>query len=1144
MSPTPPSTSPSVGGHSPEFRVIRKRNRVPLSCAPCRNRKLKCNRSHPCENCVKRGDAASCSYAQANSRRKNPAQQPAPTTPDDMQNRIDRLEGLVLSLMTNGNQAGGPAAALAAISGESSTGSTGLSNELDLDEDNAGPEESDTEQVTRSFGVMKMDNNKSYYISEAHWGSVLNDIAEVRNFFTEHKKQFEEHAAKVDAARPQSDVPGSALLFGVMKPLSRGEIMTSLPSKYITDLLVARYFNSYDPATHILHGPTFQAQYNRHWEDPSKTEVVWIAMLFAMMRLAMLSFYRERDEPPEFRGKAMDMAASFRNSVSQCLALADYTKSHPHLIEAMVFHLHGDYSQNRDADVSNWVLTGVIARLAMRMGYHRDSKMFPNITPFQGEIRRRIWSFVRQVDILFSSQVGMPSMLRSAESDTDLPRNLYDDDFDENCKELPQPRQLSEPTPISYLITKARLVFIFGRVNEEALSISSTPYEKVMELDADLRHAQKLVPDHLQIRPMEDCQLDPVNLIMARFTVNTVYHKAQIVLHRPYLVRARENPRFTYSRRTCIESALQMLEFQSILDSEARHGRLRGRSHVVSPLNTADFLLAASLVCLDLYHTYQLQLSGRPSGDTYIWGLERRDEMMAMIQRSKEIWDEKRDETMEAFKASNILGVMLGKLHSAIPSTENGARTAMFEPQDEKQNAAMTLGLLSSGMSPMPQGPAPFPDPFKPGEPPMPTGMGASAEISGALSPFSSMFGQMPDMQVNLDWDAWDTYIQNPTFDSSNQFWPMMDPQRQVAPPSLGMAQPPVSSPMGTSRMPSMPNALPDGRIPPGISTMITSPSDSPDSGNSSVPGHCVRRASSRLLSSYFTSSAVVASRTASVSRFQTTPPILGLSLDPYHSGLQVRRNSSRHDESQHNDIEPQSSAESDELDHSDIKPQVSTESPAMPNEEGFSKRRLRHKILDNKTNPPSETVYVGNLFYDLTAEQLRSKMEEFGTVASAWIVYDSRGLNKGAVEEAIRARKEMHRRVLEGRAMIVQFARGPIQTKELEHPPTNSIYIGNLPFGLTDWELQNLFKDIRGYYDVRFPVDRRSGLPRGFAHADFFTVEQAAQAVEILRRKRPHGRTLRVNFTKTTEISNLGNNDVGKTDMETPDVETADWKQ
>ncbi|EPS31528.1 hypothetical protein PDE_06483 [Penicillium oxalicum 114-2] len=844
MTPTPPSTtSSSVGAHSPDFRVIRKRNRVPLSCAPCRNRKLKCNRAHPCENCIKRGDAASCSYAQASNRKKSSPQQKTLTSPDDMQNRIDRLEGLVLSLMTNGNQAAGPAAAMAALSGESSAGSTGLSNEIDVDDmensNEGNPEESDTEQVTKSFGVMKMDSGKSYYLSEAHWASILHDIAEVRNFFATHKKQFDDQAEKLAAARPAADgVGGSSILFGVTKPLSRPEIMAGMPSKYTTDILVARYFNSYDPATHILHGPTFQAQYNKHWDDPSQTELVWIAMLFAMMRLSMLSYHREGDEPPEFRGKSLDMATSFRNSVVQCLTLADFTKPHRFLIEALVFHLHGDYSQTRDADISIWVLTGVIARLAMRMGYHRDSKVFPNVTPFQGEMRRRVWAFVRQADLLFSFQVGMPSMLRTTDTDTELPRNLYDDDFDEDSPELPPARQLSEPTPISYLICKARLSYAFGRVNEYYSAVATSSYEQVMDIDADLRRARDLIPDHLSIRPMQECQHDPVNLIISRYSVMTIYHKAQCVLHRPYLIRARENPRFTYSRRTCIDSALEILEYQAVLHTELGKGRLRGRN-LISSLSSADYLLAGTIVCLDLYQSFQPQASSRPYGDTYAWGRERRDEMLAIIQRSKEIWDSQRDESMEAFKARSVLEVMLTKLHSAVPGRENlsGAGGAMFEPQDEKQNAAMTLGLLSSGMSPMNSGPPPYPDPlFKmSGDPSLPVSTATMpGEMPGPLSPFSSMFGSMPDMQVNLDWDAWDTYIQNPNFDTANQYWPMMDVQRQPTPQGVGVSQPAMTTPMAsTNRPPSMLNG-PSLHHP---SNAFSPPGPSPDSATSSVPG-------------------------------------------------------------------------------------------------------------------------------------------------------------------------------------------------------------------------------------------------------------------------------------------------------------------
>lgn len=101
-----------------------------------------------------------------------------------MQNRIDRLENLVLSLMTNGAQSAGPTAAVATMSGYGSVDSQGPqnagANAIDVD---LKDEESDTEQVTKSFGILKVDNQsqKSYYVSEAHWSAILNDV---RKFLT------------------------------------------------------------------------------------------------------------------------------------------------------------------------------------------------------------------------------------------------------------------------------------------------------------------------------------------------------------------------------------------------------------------------------------------------------------------------------------------------------------------------------------------------------------------------------------------------------------------------------------------------------------------------------------------------------------------------------------------------------------------------------------------------------------------------------------------------------------------------------------------------------------------------------------------------------------------------------------------------
>jgi hypothetical protein len=217
--------------------------------------------------------------------------------------------------------------------------------------------------------------------------------------------------------------------------------------------------------------------------------------------------------------------------MAQCLILADYTKPHKYLIETLIFHLFGDFSQTKDTDVSVWVLAGMTARLAMRMGYHRDSKMFLNITPFQGEMRRRLWTLVRQADVLFSFQVGLPSMLRSGDTDTDLPRNLYDEDFDEDSKELPPPRPNDEPTKISFLIAKSRLAFAFARVVEHTATLhTSSPYEEVMDIDNDLQRARDLIPERLCVRPTEDSHSDPISTILSRFHVSSLICRLSLSL--------------------------------------------------------------------------------------------------------------------------------------------------------------------------------------------------------------------------------------------------------------------------------------------------------------------------------------------------------------------------------------------------------------------------------------------------------------------------------------------------------------------------------------------------------------------------------------------------------------------------------------
>jgi RNA recognition motif-containing protein len=59
------------------------------------------------------------------------------------------------------------------------------------------------------------------------------------------------------------------------------------------------------------------------------------------------------------------------------------------------------------------------------------------------------------------------------------------------------------------------------------------------------------------------------------------------------------------------------------------------------------------------------------------------------------------------------------------------------------------------------------------------------------------------------------------------------------------------------------------------------------------------------------------------------------------------------------------------------------------------------------------------------------------------------------------------------------------------------------------------LFREVKNVLDVRVAIDRRSGQPRGFAHADFIDMESAQKAKEMLEQKTVYGRQLRIDYSR-----------------------------
>jgi len=76
-------------------------------------------------------------------------------------------------------------------------------------------------------------------------------------------------------------------------------------------------------------------------------------------------------------------------------------------------------------------------------------------------------------------------------------------------------------------------------------------------------------------------------------------------------------------------------------------------------------------------------------------------------------------------------------------------------------------------------------------------------------------------------------------------------------------------------------------------------------------------------------------------------------------------------------------------------------------------------------------------------------------------------------------------------------------------------IYVGNLPFDLTEEELREEFTPFGKIESVAIPTDRYSGRSRGFAFIEMPTVSEGQAAIAALNGKTLKERTLNVSAAR-----------------------------
>lgn len=91
-----------------------------------------------------------------------------------------------------------------------------------------------------------------------------------------------------------------------------------------------------------------------------------------------------------------------------------------------------------------------------------------------------------------------------------------------------------------------------------------------------------------------------------------------------------------------------------------------------------------------------------------------------------------------------------------------------------------------------------------------------------------------------------------------------------------------------------------------------------------------------------------------------------------------------------------------------------------------------------------------------------------------------------------------------------------------------NKVYVGGLPFSVTDGQLQEIFEAHGTVESARVISDKFTGQSRGFGFVEMSNGEEASKAISALNGTQMGGRTLTVNEAKPQEPRSGGGGDRG----------------
>ena len=371
--------------------------------------------------------------------------------------------------------------------------------------------------------------------------------------------------------RSEAQLPSAALRASrnsfLFNPLTGvPQLQTFFPTSSQLLTIFDIFQENVDPVAKIFHRSTLRSTVLdslEHMETLHKDKAKAV-VVFALFYAAITS--STAPDCKRLWGEEQDsLLQKYRFAMEQALARARFLDTQNlDIIAAMVVFL----LCVRRHDTSRYVssVLGVVLRNARAMGLHRDGTNF-GLTPYETEMRRRIWWHICVLDLRSSEDHGYEPEIHDWSYDTKFPSNLNDDDITTTQQETPVERTGS--SDMTFCLLRCEMTIAVRKLHYH------DPLGKGPSLSAmQKREMVQATEKHWHERYIDQCDITkPVDWVSATWA-KMMLAKMWLAVSNPLLFQdGTRNAIPVSSRRLAFDKAIVVLELANLLETSPRAAR-------------------------------------------------------------------------------------------------------------------------------------------------------------------------------------------------------------------------------------------------------------------------------------------------------------------------------------------------------------------------------------------------------------------------------------------------------------------------------------------------------------------------------------------------------------------------------------------